>query len=269
MPDETHLHANVERFSGFADTYDRYRPQPPAVLVDILTQLAGTDRPALVVDLGCGTGLSTRIWADRAQAVIGIEPSDDMRHEAETRTTAPTIRYQPGFGYETGLPEACADIVTASQALHWMEPEPTFAEIARILRPGGVFAAIDCDWPPAIHWEAEAAYTACMERVREVNRAHALTSRVQKWDKRDHLTRMQASGWFRYTREVVVHSVETGNAERLVGLALSQGHVATPLKHGFGEDELGLTDLRAAAQRVLGDVPQPWYFGYRVRLGVK
>jgi SAM-dependent methyltransferase len=269
MPDDTHIHANVERFSGFADTYDRYRPQPPAVLVDILAQLAGTDRPALVVDLGCGTGLSTRIWADRAQAVVGIEPGDDMRREAEVRTTAPNFRYQSGFGHATGLPDACADIVTVSQALHWMEPEPTFAEIARILRPGGVFAVYDCDWPPAMHWEAEAAYNACMERVREVNRAHGLTSAVKSWPKHEHLARMQASGRFRYTREILVHNIEMGNAERLIGLALSQGHVATPLKHGISEDELGLTDLRAVAARVLDDDPQPWYFSYRVRLGVK
>ena len=36
----------------------------------------------------------------------------------------------------------------AVQALHWMEPAPTFGEVARLLRPGGVFAALDCDWPP-------------------------------------------------------------------------------------------------------------------------
>ena len=32
--------ANIEQFSGSADCYDRYRPEPPAVLLDILTQLA-------------------------------------------------------------------------------------------------------------------------------------------------------------------------------------------------------------------------------------
>jgi len=152
MPGKTsHFTANVERFSGFASTYDRYRPTPPAVLIDILTQLIGITSPEFVVDVGCGTGLSTRIWADRAQRVTGVEPNDDMRREAEAHTSTPAIRYQDGTSTATGLPDACADIVTASQALHWMEPEPTFAEIARILRPGGVFAAIDCDWPPVTH----------------------------------------------------------------------------------------------------------------------
>ena len=52
--------ANVKRFTGFADVYDAYRPRPPAVLADVLCGLAGVERPTLVVDLGSGTGSSTR-----------------------------------------------------------------------------------------------------------------------------------------------------------------------------------------------------------------
>ena len=139
--------ANLTRFSGFADTYDRYRPSPPSVLVDILTQLAQVDRPKLVVDIGCGTGLSTRIWSGRAEEIIGIEPNTDMRHQAEAATSQSDVHFQDGTSTGTGLADACADIVTCVQSLHWMEPGATFAEIARILRPGGVFAAVDCDWP--------------------------------------------------------------------------------------------------------------------------
>ena len=68
-----------EIWTGEAGMYDRVRPTPPAVLLDILTQLIGTPRPALVVDLGSGTGLSTMIWGARVQRVIGIEPNADMR----------------------------------------------------------------------------------------------------------------------------------------------------------------------------------------------
>ena len=261
--------ANIERYSGFSDTYDRYRPQPPAILIDILTQLAAVERPALVVDvdrapacrLACGPGAPIR--------VIGIEPGDDMRRQAEAQTAAPSVRYQPGYSTATGLPDACADIVTVSQALHWMEPEPTFAEMARILRPGGVFAAFDCDWPPTMHWEAEAAYNACMARVDAINRERGFTREVRAWAKGEHLDRMRASGVFRHTREIVLHHVEMGHADRLVGLALTQGRVATVLKHGVTEADAGITELRAVAARTLGDEPRPWYWSYRVRLGMK
>jgi hypothetical protein len=43
---------------------------------------------------------------------------------------------------ETTLPDACCDLVTVAQALHWFEPETTRREFARILRPGGQVAVV-------------------------------------------------------------------------------------------------------------------------------
>jgi hypothetical protein len=46
---------------GFAARYDTYRPVPPPTLLDLLCQMAQAPIPALVVDLGSGTGLSTAV----------------------------------------------------------------------------------------------------------------------------------------------------------------------------------------------------------------
>lgn len=262
------LNANIDRFSGFADLYDQYRPQPPAIIVDLLRQLAQATRPQLVVDLGCGTGLSTRIWAGHAEAVIGIEPNADMCRQAEALSTDSATRYQDGLSTQTNLPDGRADIVTVSQALHWMEPAPTFVEIARILHPGGVFAAYDCDWPPAMHWEAEQAYQACMDNVSALEKQHHFAP-VHKWPKHQHLANLHASGHFRYVREITVHQIEEGNAARLVGLALSQGGLSTLLRHGVSEGEIGIDQLREVAERTIGEQMIPWHFSYRVRVGVK
>src|SRR4029077_538929 len=75
------VRSNAERFSGFADLYDRVRPTPPDVLAEILCAYAGADRPE-VVDLGSGTGLSSRWAAPWSASVIGVEPSEDMRRKA-------------------------------------------------------------------------------------------------------------------------------------------------------------------------------------------
>jgi SAM-dependent methyltransferase len=254
---------------GIAETYDRFRPTPPIAVVDLLTQLAGGRRPSLVVDLGSGTGLSTRLWAGAADRVVGIEPNPEMRREAAERTPPGAIEYRAGWSTATGLDDGCADVVTASQSLHWMEPEPTFAEVARILRPGGVFAAVDCDWPPAVHWEAERAYAACMELAVARESALGLREDVRQWEKSGHLARMKASGRFRHVSEVTLHGVESGDAARFVGLALSQARVHRPLAHGATEDEIGLAALRDAARRTIGDEPRTWWFSYRVRVGVR
>lgn len=260
--------ANVERFAGFAALYDQYRPKPPTVLADVLAQLAQVDRPSLVVDLGCGTGLSTRFWSERAEQVLGVEPSEDMRRQAESQTVETNVSYRSGLSHSTGLPDGCADIVTCSQSFHWMGPDSTLAEAARILRRGGVFAAYDCDWPPTTsHWQAELAYGQLMERVSRLEKERCLVSDLKRWPKDQHLRRIRASGHFRFSKEIVLHHGEAGNAERLVGIALSQGGVETLLKAGVSEAEIGLDVLRAAAG-ILGNEPRPWHFSYRVRAGI-
>lgn len=261
-----------EYFSGQAGIYDAHRPRPPAVIPDMLTELARTRRPRLVVDLGSGTGLSTFIWADRAEAVVGIEPNADMRAVAEARkaahANAATVRFQGGIAAQTGLPDGCADIVTCSQSLHWMEPESTLAEVARILRSGGVFAAYDHHRSPTMDWEAEEALMTFWARVDAAEKARGLP-RKQRWSKEEHLQRMRASGRFRYVRETWVHSIEMGNAGRLVGLARSHGSIGVLLRQGLTEAEIGLDALRVAAERTLGDELRPWLFSYTIRIGIK
>jgi ubiquinone/menaquinone biosynthesis C-methylase UbiE len=264
---------NIERSgytrSGFADRYDAYRPPPPAVLLDILMQLAQTRRPDLVVDLGSGTGISTSVWADRARRVVGIEPNVEMRRRAEERNQAQNVIFQDGFAHQTGVPDGMVDIVTCAQSLHWMEPKSTFAEVARILCPGGVFAAYDYDWPPTVHWEVETTFSACMARVRELERQYGIEDNMQQWTKNEHLARMRASGRFRYVREVLFHSAGIGTANGLVGFARTLGHVTRMLDLGFSDAELGLDKLRQVAEQALGDSGLPCYFSYRIRVGVK
>jgi SAM-dependent methyltransferase len=151
----------VARFTGFAAEYDAARPRPPAALVQVIMQWAGASSPA-VVDLGAGTGLSTVIWAGHAGTVTAVEPSADMRAVASRRLAeaaepagasgqAPAgprteFALADGTAEDSGLPGGCADIVTASQAMHWFDAGRGLPEIARLLRPGGMLAAYDCDW---------------------------------------------------------------------------------------------------------------------------
>ena len=155
----------LDRFSGFADLYDANRPTAPARLGPLLARYAGVERP-VVVDLGSGTGLSSRWAAGWADQVIGIEPNDDMRAVAVAQRHA-RREYRAGVSHATGLADDSADVVVAVQAMHWMEPTSTHAEVARILRPGGVFAIVDADWPPVSGVvAAEVAWIDVHQRVR-------------------------------------------------------------------------------------------------------
>ena len=254
---------------GFAVAYHAHRPRPPMAIVDLLMQLSQTKRPALVVDLGSGTGLSTGLWATRAERVTGIEPLEEMRAVAMAATTAPNVRFAPGVAQAMELADAGADIITCAQSLHDMEPETTLAEIARVLRRGGVFAAYDYDWPPVVHPEADDAFLTFARRISDLRMRHGLKSNMQQWDKAGHLDRMVSCGHFRYVRELSLRNAEPCSAERWLGFALTLGHVPPVLDLGLGDDEIGLTALRNTAQRIFGAQELPWYVSYCVRVAVK
>ena len=247
--------------AGFADHYDAFRPSPPAVLLDALARYAGSAEPARVVDLGSGTGLSTRAWADRAGEVIGVEPNPEMRKVAERRTEQPNVRYVEAFASDTGLEAASADVVTCSQSFHWMERGPVLAEAARILREGGVFAAYDYDFPALIHPEVDAAFVAHLELRRRYRDAHKVEAGWTRTPKTGHLDAIRESGLFAYTRELVVHDELDAGAEEIVGFARSLGLVPELLALGVSEDDLGLTALDETVRRVIGDRRVPGSLG--------
>jgi SAM-dependent methyltransferase len=251
--------------SGFAEGYDRHRPRPPAFLLETLCRYARVGRPAVVVDLGCGTGLSTRAWSGLAERVVGVEPNPAMLAAAEP---ALGVEYREAFAQEPGLEDGCADIVTCSQSLHWMDPQPTFGEAARILRPGGLFAAYDYDWPPVIDPEVDEAYEAYQWRRGEMRRNRGIQRGADRWAKPGHLERMRESGRFRFCRELLFHSIEDGNADRVVGFAYSLG-LPVAIDDPELERELRVAELEAVARRVLGDRTVPFMFGYRARVGVR
>jgi SAM-dependent methyltransferase len=249
---------------GFAEHYDRYRPRPPTALLELLPSLAQVERPRLVVDLGSGTGLSTRAWAGRADEVVGVEPNDAMRAWAEQASREREVRYVAASAYETGLPDACADLVTAAQSLQWMQPQRVFPEISRILRRGGVFCAYQYDALQTPLWQPEAEWERVMSRKRELRTQLGLDADRRRWPVTR--ARLEESGAFSFVRELSLHSVESGDGERLVGFALSEGSTTTLLEAGVTEEEVGLDRLRAAAGEMRE--PVPWWIGYRVWLGL-
>jgi SAM-dependent methyltransferase len=294
------LKANADRFAGFADLYDDVRPVPPATLVEVITGYVGA-QPELVVDLGSGTGLSTRWAGGWATEVIGVEPSDDMRRRAATIGGHGNVRYQAGYSHNTELPAGCADVVLAVQALHWMEPASTFAEVSRLLRPDGVFAAIDCDWPPAVgNAVAEQAWHTARARVavHEQRLAGSLATEtrlpssspqsdelrpaasgdgdaaviadgVHFWHKSEHLRRMVDSQRFRHCVEVAALAVERGNAVRFVNLFRSQGDYQALRRHGVDDAALGVDIFDRDTLAAMGTEACPFWFTYRARIGVR
>ncbi len=264
---------NQEVFNRVAEYYDHYRPSPPETLPDLLIELCQVDLPSLVVDLGCGTGLSTLIWAGKAKTIIGIEPNADMLAVAQKKAKAvldpdQALVFQAGTASATHLPEHSADIVTCAQSFHWMEPDSTLAEIERILRPGGIFAAYDYQWPPTVNWRAEMAFDTFIERAWAIKEQRGLEQNLRLWPENRELSQLQTAGHFRYTKELWMHRQERGNANRFVGLALTNGLIQYLQAGQLNADEIQLKEFEQSVRETIGDQPIPWYFSYHIRIGV-
>ena len=108
----------------------------------VLTQQLGIDPVGLeVLDVGCGGGLLAEFAALGAR-VTGVDPSVDSLAAARThaRQSGFAIHYQPGVGEQLPLPDASFDAVYCCDVLeHVDDLGRTVREIARVLRPGGVF----------------------------------------------------------------------------------------------------------------------------------
>lgn len=131
----------LTRFSDRAETYAQFRPSYPPEIIDAALPGLGPAGRLVVVDVGAGTGISSRLLADRGCRVIAVEPNDEMRRAGQS-VPHPRIEWRAGTGEATGLPDACADLIACFQAFHWMEHERALVEFRRVLRPAGRLALV-------------------------------------------------------------------------------------------------------------------------------
>jgi ubiquinone/menaquinone biosynthesis C-methylase UbiE len=258
------IQENIDRFNGFADTYHSNRPVPPQIITKIILSYLRSS-PQTVVDIGSGTGLSTMIWQGLSAKVIGIEPNDDMRAIAENNVRYHDVIFQKGFSTQTELPSDSVDVVTISQAFHWMDMDGTMDEVYRILKTDGIFAVYDCDWPPAVDWVIEQAFDSLHDKCGRIS--FAKDKPPQKNDKGAYIQYFHKYGRFRFVKEVVCHSVETCTPERMIGLAMSQGSIQDALKidPSIQNDVNAFRDIVKARCDSTFDI----VFSYRLRLAKK
>ena len=253
---------------GFAPVYDEFRPSPPAAVLTVVMRHARTRRSALVVDLGCGTGLSSRAWSASAKRVVGIEGNAAMAAQARGATQAANVEFDQRLADDTGLESGVADIVACGQSFHWMEPAPVLAEARRILRPGGVFAAYDYDVVPVVDPEVDGAFAAHIAARSAARSRLGIEAGAATWPKSGHLEQIRSSGLFAYAREVQCHAERTIDARRLIGMARSIGGPLALFEGRAPEVAATLIALRETAERVLGSDEWPALTGYTIRLGV-
>lgn len=101
-----------------------------------------------LLDVGCGTGYWLPGYASTARSVIGVEPDPHLLDAAVARIAeVPGAEVRAGSAEHLPVDDASIDVVHARFAYFFGEgAEAGLGEVRRVLRPGGVFAAVDNDW---------------------------------------------------------------------------------------------------------------------------
>jgi SAM-dependent methyltransferase len=126
----------TDHFSGNADAYAAARPRYPDAL---FSYIAGT---CLVRDRvwDCATG-NGQAAGGLARYFREVEATDASAQQIANAVAAERVRYSVRPAEATGFPAAHFDAVCVAQALHWFDLERFYAEVRRVLKPGGVIAA--------------------------------------------------------------------------------------------------------------------------------
>lgn len=147
---DTSITSRAHSFGVVADSYDRYRPAPPGEAVDWVLPTGAGD----VLDLGAGTGAVTRLLRARVSGtVVAAEP--DARMRAVLVRRAPDVLTVGARAEELPFADATFEAIAVSSAWHWMDPAPTVAEAARVLRSGGRLGVLWNGPARDIEWVAE------------------------------------------------------------------------------------------------------------------
>jgi SAM-dependent methyltransferase len=137
-PTETHALFEHDRVAaGYASARPYLHPQVFAQARE-LAGLAGRARRAL--DVGCGTGLSSKALLDLAHEVVGIDASLPMLHRA---SRAPGVRYVASGAEALPFRERAFDLVVACGSIDWVDRARFMPRVAELVAGGGWLLSLD------------------------------------------------------------------------------------------------------------------------------
>jgi SAM-dependent methyltransferase len=199
------------RFSNRAEDYRRYRPDYPEAALDAILEGLGAPLRLVAADVGAGTGISSRMLAERGVRVLAIEPNAGMRAAADPHER---VEWREGTGEAAGLPGGSLDLVLCAQAFHWFRQPEALAEFHRVLRPRGRLVLM---WNTRDHNDPLTRDYA--GAIHAVNGEHPVEQ--IEFDPAS----IAAGGLFTTPRETYFPHAQTLDREGLIGRAASASYV--------------------------------------------
>ena len=146
---------NITVHTRMADTYQRdephFRPENRAKVRANLLRISEQTGTRRMLDVGCGTGFVIALVVDTFDEIHGIDPTRAMLDKVDVGSG--NVVLHEGVAEDLPFADDSFDLVTAYSVFHHLaDHRPALAEIARVLRPGGVLY-VDLE-PNRDFWQA-------------------------------------------------------------------------------------------------------------------
>ncbi len=185
-----------QRFDGVADLYDAFRPSYPTELIETIVATTQLEPTVRILEIGCGTGKATALFARRGYAMLCVEPGANLAAIAARNLKGCRVEFEIARFEEWNEPANEFDLAISAQAFHWVPKEIGYAKIARALKPGGWLALFWNRYPPLkgeIFDDIERVYKEWMPKMAG---NHEKLEEVVKWTE----DAINASGYFQNLR---------------------------------------------------------------------
>jgi SAM-dependent methyltransferase len=158
--------------------YDELRPGYAPEAVAWVLERGGLRPGSAVVDLAAGTGQLSRLLEASELDVVAVEPARNMREVLAQRV--PSVRVLDGLAETIPLDDGSIDAVVVGNAFHHFERDVAFAEIRRVLRPGGALALFWA-WPLEDEQLAIAGMRELYDLVERVRGSSSILTAYRSW----------------------------------------------------------------------------------------
>jgi SAM-dependent methyltransferase len=162
--------AESRRFDEVAELYDQYRPGYPDEVIEQIVTDSALPVGGRILEIGCGTGIATRLLAQRGYRILGIEQGANLAALAREKLRGyPRVSITVNTFEKWPPLERAFDLVFSAQAFHWIDKKIGYAKTAYVLKDSGCLALLWNMYPNPQGEIFEALNAVYREFAQEIN----------------------------------------------------------------------------------------------------
>jgi len=130
-----------DSFGNIRDKYDSARLRYPEQLAEDVLTISGLKPGGAILDIGCGSGISTLQFAKKGFSIVGLDINSKMLELAKKHSeNLANVTYRQGSFEDTDFPMESFNLIISGQAFHWIDPKSGFQKASNILKEEGYIA---------------------------------------------------------------------------------------------------------------------------------